>query len=127
MKQALLAAFLWIVAAIPSHAILTQWYPEAKPYPRGRLGTGEYALVWKMRRYATPPQRPYRIIGRIDASGGIWGSPRTRAVEVAREHGADAILWARPDANHGEANSIGLIGLLSHCDYLAIQWVRSPK
>lgn len=126
MNRILWIALFLIASAIPSHAILTQWYPEDKPYPRGPLGTGKYTLVWNMPRFATPPKRPYVIIGRIGASGGFGGSPRTRAVEVAREHGADAILWVKADS-HPEANSIGLIGLLSHCDYLAIQWIRPSR
>ena len=83
-------------------------------------------MVWNMRRYATFPKRPYVILGRIRANGGLGGSPRTRAVEEARKHGADAILWTKADV-HPEVNSLGLIGLLSHCDYLAIQWTNPPR
>ncbi|QSR84847.1 hypothetical protein [Methylacidimicrobium sp. B4] len=126
MNRIPFALFLLILSAIPSHAILTQWVPANPPYSHGPLGTGEYSMVWNMRRYATPPGRPYVIIGSIRATGGLWGSPRTRAVEVAREHGADAILWTQAET-HAEANSIGLIGLLSHCDYLAIRWTTPPR
>jgi hypothetical protein len=126
MNRIAFALFLLLLSAIPSHAILTQWVPAKKPYQHGPLGTGEYSMVWNMRRYATPPKRPYVILGRIGASGGIYGSPRTRAVTEARKHGADAILWTKADT-HGEANSIGLIGLLSHCDYLAIRWTTPPR
>lgn len=126
MKPLLLAAALLIAAAMPSHAILTEWSPANPPYQHGPLGTGKYSLVWNMPRYATAPKRPYLIIGRIRANGGIGGSPRTRAVEEARKHGADAILWTKADT-HAEVNSIGWIGLLSHCDYLAIRWVHPPR
>ncbi|VVM07462.1 hypothetical protein MAMC_01624 [Methylacidimicrobium cyclopophantes] len=126
MKGVFLSAALLMAAAIPSYAILTEWYPEGPPYRYGPLGTGRYSLVWNMPRYATAPKRPYVILGRIRANGGIGGSPRTRAVEEARKHGADAILWTKAET-HAEVNSIGLIGLLSHCDYLAIRWAKPPR
>ncbi|WP_018291573.1 hypothetical protein [Verrucomicrobium sp. 3C] len=126
MKQPFFSALLLILSATPSHAILTQWVPANPPYQHGPLGTGEYSMVWNMRRYATPPKRPYVILGRIRANGGFGGSPRTRAVEEARKHGADAVLWTKADV-HPEVNSLGLIGLLSHCDYLAIRWTTPPR
>ncbi|MGD9896286.1 MAG: hypothetical protein AB7T14_04285 [Candidatus Methylacidiphilaceae bacterium] len=126
MKATILLATLMMTVTTSSYAILTEWHPAKEPYQYGPRGTGKYSLVWNMRRYATPPNRPYLIIGSIGASGGIFGSPRTRAVEVARDHGADAILWTKADV-HPEVNSIGLIGLLSHCDYLAIRWANPSR
>ncbi|MDD2675974.1 MAG: hypothetical protein PHP75_00685 [Methylacidiphilaceae bacterium] len=124
MKPPLFSALLLILSAIPSHAIMTQWVPEKKPYQHGPLGTGEYSMVWNMRRYKTPPKRPYVIIGRIYATGGHYGTARTRAVTEARKHGADAILWATADI-HGEA--IWANGFWSPCEFLAIQWTTPPR
>ncbi len=130
MQQAALLLSLFFATAFPAFAILADWYPAKKPYPHGKLGTGVYSLVWNLPRYKTAPNRPYIILGKIHAGGGLGGSPRTRAVEIAREHGADAILWAHAD-EHDDGpvrfDTHPVIGLFLHCDYLAIRWARKEE
>ncbi|QSR84697.1 hypothetical protein [Methylacidimicrobium sp. B4] len=47
--------------------------------------------------YTTPPARPYVIIGLIGARNGLFGSPRTRAVAMAKKVGADALILLGSD------------------------------
>ncbi len=45
-----------------------------------------------MMEYRTLPNRHYIVLGYVRACNGLFGSARSRAVTLAREHGADAIL-----------------------------------
>ncbi|MGD9896225.1 MAG: hypothetical protein AB7T14_03980 [Candidatus Methylacidiphilaceae bacterium] len=90
MKRYLLFVLLAFLP-VEAFALCSRWLPAEKPIA-GPLGAGVGYKVDGMMRYETPPSRPYEIIGYIKASSGLFGSPRTRAVAVARKHNADAIL-----------------------------------
>ncbi|MDD4932239.1 MAG: hypothetical protein PHO89_02080 [Methylacidiphilaceae bacterium] len=74
--------------------LFTEWLPVEK-VETGPLGSGTGQEVEGMMDYQSPPNRRYIILGYIRAGTGLLGSARTRAVEMAREHGADAIIQLR--------------------------------
>ncbi|WP_018289989.1 hypothetical protein [Verrucomicrobium sp. 3C] len=143
-KSTLLAlAFLLLCPALQSaHAVLADWHPLEVPH-RGPLGSGEHSIINGMNIYATPPSRPYIVTGAIEAGGGLFGSPRTRAVTKAKEVGADAIILVQAERwpTGGQAwgwgqgtNAGGGIGGFNYiqnyaviCHYQAIKWVKSRK
>lgn len=94
MKR-LLLLFSLLGALLPlgAHAgpLFTHWIPAEK-FESGPLGSGSGTLVQGMMEYRTPPNRHYVVLGYVRASNGLFGTARTRAVEMARQHGADAII-----------------------------------
>lgn len=94
MKRLLLLfSLLGALHPLPSRAdpLFTRWIPSEK-LESGPLGSGTGVMVRGMMEYRTLPNRPYVVLGYIRASDGFFGSARTRAVEMAQQHGADAII-----------------------------------
>ena len=78
-------------AAARADGLLAKWTP-AQGAESGPLGSGIGTMVRGMMEYRTLPNRHYIVLGYIRASNGWFGSARTRAVAMARRHGADAII-----------------------------------
>ncbi|QSR84942.1 hypothetical protein [Methylacidimicrobium sp. B4] len=94
MKKFLILLFaVSFFLPLRAHAdvLLARWMPAERP-ESGPLGTGTGTLVCGMMEYRTLPNRHYIILGYVRACNGLFGSARSRAVTLAREHGADAIL-----------------------------------
>ncbi|WP_018291219.1 hypothetical protein [Verrucomicrobium sp. 3C] len=141
-KSLLIACALALCPVASAHAILASWYPAEAPH-RGPLGSGEHSIVHGMKIYRTPPSRPYIVIGTINAGSGLFGSPRTRAVDKAKEVGADAIILVQTERwpTGGQAwgwgqgtHAGGGIGGLSYTQnyavvghYQAIKWIKGGK
>lgn len=100
MKRLLLALCV-LSAFLPSRADaifwMSRWIPAEK-VEFGPLGSEVGREVDGMMAYQSPPSRPYLILGYIQARTGFFGSARTRAVAVAKKHGADAIIELKRSA-----------------------------
>ncbi|WP_134440556.1 hypothetical protein [Methylacidiphilum caldifontis] len=75
---------------------MTIWQPCERPQV-GITGSGANRMVSGMPIYSTLPSRPYMVVGFIDAGNGLFGSPRTRAVSMAKKVGADALIFMSSD------------------------------
>lgn len=87
---------MFCAGASAAFALKTTWQPFERPAV-GQPGTGAHEVVNGMSIYSTPPARSYVVIGLINASNGLFGSPRTRAVTAAKKAGADALLLINSD------------------------------
>ncbi len=77
-------------------ALRAVWQPFERPSV-GNEGSGAHSEVKGMAIYTTPPAKPYMILGLIGARSGAFGSPRTRAVALAKKVGADALILLSSD------------------------------
>lgn len=72
-------------------ALGTEWQPFERPVI-GQEGSGAHTEIKGKKVYTTFPSRPYVVIGLIAATNKLFGNPKTRAVELAKKVGADALL-----------------------------------
>ncbi|VVM05603.1 hypothetical protein MAMT_00686 [Methylacidimicrobium tartarophylax] len=79
---------------VSAHPLFSEWIPVEK-LEWGPLGSGSGKEVEGMMDYQSPPSRRYIILGYIKTRSWLFGSARSRAVALAKEHGADAILELR--------------------------------
>ncbi len=97
MKGLLLALSLFcalLPLRVRAHPLFSEWIPVEK-MEWGPLGSGTGTEVEGMMDYQSPPNRRYIILGYIKTRAWLFGSARSRAVALAKEHGADAILQLR--------------------------------
>jgi hypothetical protein len=126
----LLACVMFVLGHPSALAMRTNWQPCERPQA-GELGSGAHSVVKGMLIYSTPPSKPYVVLGLIDASNGMFGSTRTRAVALARKVGADALILITTErfvtgaSTDDNGNSQVDYAVTKH--YAAIKWTAQDS